>query len=82
MMLTLLLPPASAAATAAVTDASDCVTPSATTPLSAQKTSTRFFAAWGTGVRWTAAIRAVRVSSRPRECSGLATASQRRRHSL
>ena len=62
--------------TAAVTACVVCVTPSATTPLSAQKIRTAFFRGGRFAVPVMPASCTTRSSSRPRLCRGLAIASQ------
>ena len=77
MQHTLAAPVSMFPATTAVTELSVWVTPSATTPLSAQKGTTHLRTSRFSGA--VPAIRAMTSSSCPRPFRGLATASQWRR---
>ena len=79
MGLTVLRPSASATATCAVTSLPHWLTPSATTPLSAQKTSSFFRSSRISGDPVSAAMRTRSSSKSPRLPRGLARLSQRRR---
>ena len=68
---------ASRAATLAVTSAPVCVTPSATTPLSAHITATQRGASATSALPWMPAMCSTAFSSAPRLPSGLATRAQR-----